>query len=164
MMQIALYRAAASTGSWAWLDSAINRLSGGRGYSHVELVMSDGWCLSSTVRDEGMDASGERKPNGTRAKMIQFDPGKWQFIALPDATREDEAAIWREFHTREILNARYDFRGVARFVFPLIPQDPDDYFCSEIVTELLQSRGLFPSREQPHRVSPNTIAELYGIA
>src|SRR5262245_30118276 len=73
-MTIALYR-----GNKTLLDKSINRLSGNKGFSHAELVFSDGWCFSSTARDPGLKRNGARKPNGTRWKKIEFDPGKWAF-------------------------------------------------------------------------------------
>lgn len=159
-MKIALYKS--TNGNW--LDGAINAFSGFGGYSHVELVFSDGVSFSSTSRgNDGscVYANGRPKPDGTRFKNIDYraHPDRWTQVHLgvgPDA----EWLMW-QFAQSE-LDARYDFAGCARFVLPFWKEHKTKWFCSEIVLATLQHGGMLKGHV-PHKTSPNRLARLLEV-
>lgn len=158
-MRIAFY-IARHDGSW--LDDAINVFSGGGGFSHVELLFSNGESFSSTARDPSVDLSGRVKPDGTRFKFIDYTkhPDRWRLLTLA-ATDDSEESI-RQWCLKT-LDARYDFWGVARFVMPFLGQSTDKYFCSEVVTEALQVAGMLADVGKPYQFSPNALAKRLGV-
>jgi hypothetical protein len=164
-VKIALYRASGSTGKWRFVDHAVDCLSGNGGFAHAELVDANGRAYSSTLRDEGIDSHGLKKPNGTRAKFIEFDPEKWVFIDLPAITLEQERRAERWFFTPEVIDARYDFAGVGRFVLPFMRAHPRRYFCSELVVDMIRAvnPGALPTDEASHKISPNTLAKILNL-
>lgn len=119
----------------------INRLSGNYGYSHVELVFSDGMSFSSSPRD-----------GGVRFKAIEFNPDRWVFFRLR-YTPKHEAII--RARARSIEGAEYDWLGI--FCHQLLPvgvQNDSKWWCSEAIQWALY--------EFPFRISPNVMAKLYG--
>jgi hypothetical protein len=164
MMKLALYLASGSTGKWRFVDNAIDLLSGNDGFAHAELVDSDGWSYSSTIRDEGIDSLGNAKPNGTRRKRIDFDTAKWVFIDLPAITPGQEMRALAFFGQPEVLDARYDFAGVARFVLPFMRAHPRKYFCSELVVDMIRAANpaALPTDAPAWKISPNHLAKIFN--
>lgn len=159
-MQVALYRAAAGN----WLDGAINAFSGFGGYSHAELVFSDGISFTSTSRgDDGscIYADGRPKKDGTRFKFIDYslNPQRWTRVDV-DLGRAAESYVFA-WCVGE-LDARYDFAGCARFVLPFWGQHKSQWFCSEIVVAALMHGGLLRGAV-PHKTSPNQLAKRLGV-
>lgn len=88
-------------------------------YSHCELVIG-GRCYTSSAMDGGI-----------RDKEIDLASGRWDFFEVEGD--ENAARAW--FESRK--GQKYDYAGVARFVFPFIPQRRDQWFCSESVAAAL---------------------------
>lgn len=155
MMKIAFYRAAHGN----WIDRLIDRLSGERGYSHSELIFSDGVPFSSTTRDPSIDPfTGKMKSDGTRFKWISYKPERWAMLDLPVSVVQEQA-IRRK--AESMLGARYDYRGVMRFVLPFVPQGRREYFCTEADIVACQDAFLFPA-VAAWKESPNSIALAMG--
>jgi hypothetical protein len=156
-MILAFYRSAAGN----WLDRAIDRMSGGNGFSHVEAFFpSRASCFSSSNRDASIDPrTGRRKANGTRWKSIEFDVAKWAFADLRTSPEQDAAAIAA---ADAILHARYDYAAIVAFVCPFWREHPDEFICSESVVHIGQAafefNGLTPWKE-----SPNSLARRMGV-
>lgn len=150
MISLAFYKA--SNGSV--IDRLINRFSGNAGYSHVEIVFSNGMFFTSSPRD-----------GGVRLKVIKPDPNHWDFINL-HLTTEQEQTIWDWALKQAEPNwpngkpsIKYDWNGVIGFLLPL-SDNPNDKFCSEECLEALQLIDWGPA-VRPITVSPNS---LYFIA
>jgi hypothetical protein len=120
----------------------INAFSFRGGFSHAELVFSNGACFSS---------AGESR--GTRFKWIDLDPNRWVLIDVP-ATDDEEAAV----HAWCIgqLGKGYDWRGVLGMILPCRADEKTRLFCSETVVAALQQIGRF-GQAPAWRVSPNGI-------
>jgi hypothetical protein len=167
MLRVALYRAKFGN----LMDDAINAFSGLGGFSHAEIVFSDGVSFSSTQRDD----LGIGKAGGTRYKTIDYDanPDRWLLIEIP-CTPEEEAVV-RSFCDSE-LGCGYDYAGCVRFVLPFWKAHDTEWFCSEVVVAALQhlwktkkhlSWGFFVRtyglrKVRPERVSPNRLFDLLG--
>lgn len=84
-------------------------------YSHCELIFSDGMSASASYMD-----------GGVRFKSIEYDPEKWDIYTLPDYL-EDNARQWFVEHEGQ----RYDIWGNVHFVFSIIGDSSNRWFCSE---------------------------------
>lgn len=102
-------------------------------YSHMEVVLDCGSCLSSSYRD-----------GGVRAKAIEFDAGKWDFIDFGQLFSELD--IVELFHSR--LGRDYDTLGMLRFALGTKENSNKD-FCSELCMYIL-------GYSEPWRFTPNT--------
>lgn len=131
-MQLAFYKA--RRGGWKGLfDRAVRWWTSGP-YSHVELVLADGTCWSSSNRD-----------GGVRAKWINLTPRHWDI--LPVAGDERAALAFFEQHQ----GAKYDFLGLFGFILRPYRGDTRRWFCSEICAVALG----YPDG---WRFDPNTLA------
>jgi hypothetical protein len=163
MIQLAFYRASAGT----WLDYAIDRLSGGLGFSHVELVISDGWSFSSTSRDRSIYRDGHPKRTGTRWKWIDYSahPERWVIVPFDPYAIVTEAAELRMVRfADDELDCLYDWRGVVRMAPGMgwLGQSPTRWFCSEVVIAMIQRVG-FLCGLNAWEFSPNSLARLLGV-
>ena len=120
-MRAAFYTA--TRPGWQGVYSRLVRWIDGGPYSHVELIFSD-----------GMSASASYLEHGVRFKKITFDPAKWEMLEVGG----DEVAARAWFAAHE--GRKYDLMGTARFLFGVIPQDPEKWFCSEAVAAALGLR------------------------
>jgi hypothetical protein len=103
-------------------------------YSHVELVLPDGRAASSSYRD-----------GGVRYKHIDFNPEKWDLVALPGQLVAG-AIDWFDRHEGDA----YDLMGDLHFVLSPIADSEGTWFCSEAVGAAL---GL----PDPARFDPGTL-------
>lgn len=85
-----------------------------RPHSHCEIVLSDGLCYSSSSRDSGV-----------RRKEIDIESGKWDLIDIEG----DEDYVKYFFELTK--GNGYDYAGVARYVFPSLPNITHLWYCSE---------------------------------
>ncbi len=111
-------------------------------YSHCELAYkiddSQYRCFSSSYRD-----------GGVRTKIMGLDAESWDLVPI-------------ELEDRELMNAKwfmvaydgdkYDLWGALGIKIPFIYEQPDKWFCSEVVAGAL----LMP---RPHSYSPNSLYE-----
>lgn len=95
-------------------------------WSHAELVI-DGWCYSASVMD-----------GGVRRKQIDLDSGHWDIVPI-ELTQGECAKALAWFLVNE--DAGYDFRNIARWVIPLVPQHPMQYVCYEAIGSALGFAG-----------------------
>lgn len=135
-MKLMLYRANRGT----WLDKAINLLSGWYGYSHCELLFSDGMSFSSSPRE-----------GKCRFKSITYGD-KWYEVELYNITPEKEAQI--RYECSRYVGKKYDYLGIFLwFLIPVGIEDGSRWWCSEICSKLLGLRS--------YKISPNRLAEMF---
>lgn len=84
-------------------------------YSHCELVFSGGLSASSSFSD-----------GGVRFKLIEYDPARWDFVALPQHL---EAPAREYFVAHE--GESYDLMGNVYQLFGFVPPASRKQFCSE---------------------------------
>lgn len=140
-MKLAFYKAAAG----GVVDRLIDTFSGRDGYSHVELVFSNGAFFSSSSRD-----------GGTRFKFIRPDPASWDLVDVP---MDDVAESLVRRFCNEQAGKKYDWLGVFGFVLPTRPEQ-GHWFCSEVCLAALQQCG-FLAGCRPWKVSPNTLKLMF---
>lgn len=105
-------------------------------FVHCELVS----CLSND-RFYGYSAfPGE----GVRAKYVNYDKDKWEFINLKNLKTQDVKNFYEK-----TKGLKYDYLGVLGFVFGN-PDNPKKYFCSEWCATVL---GL----NNPSKISPGWL-------
>lgn len=128
-MKVAFYKAFCLGGTWdeALADIAIGVSSFGK-YSHVEFIFSDGMSFSISGR-EGIG----------RFKEIDYNLDHWKIIDIK-CTEEQEKTM------RDLCilceGAEYDWIGAFFSITPICIQRPNKYFCSEIVTNILNYAGV----------------------
>jgi hypothetical protein len=112
-------------------------------YSHCELVIN-GLCYSSSGRDHGV-----------RKKYIPdlYSSGHWDVFDI--AYDEDYALKVYEYNKL----GKYDYFGVARYIFPFIPNIRNKWYCSELVAVML---GL-PKEQTPQDLFNTLIVKKYTL-
>lgn len=137
-MKVAFYK-----GKGDYTDIAIRTWTWGP-YSHSELVFQDNFWFSSSYRD-----------GGVRFKQINAKKENWDYIELSNNSHEDtNIRKWCEEQ-----KGSYDLFGVFSFIFPVLGQTKEKWFCSEICLAALQTIGILPEWK-PYKVSPNKLYSL----
>jgi len=140
MVTVALYKVEAENADY--IDTIISWYSGSK-YTHVELILSDGYMYSSSYRD-----------NGVRKKLHAKDDNSWDYIEV-DA---DEENIVKFF---ELTNhADYDLKGIFGFILPIIDRT-NKWFCSEWCANALKVSGCQNFWIQsPHKLKPSDFPTI----
>ena len=143
MIKIAFYK-----GKGNWADTLI-RLWTRSPYSHCELVIDDGdellWISSS--------------PRDGKVRILQnpsMNPNNWDYITIPNTVFADNQLIVKLVSPQ--LGKKYDWLGIFFTQFlPLNIQDPNKWFCSEIVTYLLKKSILSTIKNKPAWYNPGRL-------
>lgn len=103
-------------------------------YSHCELII-DQTAYSSSARD-----------NGVRSKTIPDinDSDRWDIFHLPNLDTKKALEV---FESRK--GRKYDYLGVARYIFPFLKNSKNRDYCSEIVSLMA---GLVDTEKTPEDV------------
>ena len=134
-------------------------------YSHVEMVFDDS---ARALIPAGMVHAGD--PGGALCYsstwaaprdgcgFIDIALGSaWRTVDVPAVTPEQERAmVQMAIHDN---GKPYDWAGIWGFVFPPVPDDRAERFCSEECTRLLERAG-YLKRVEAVRTSPNRLARL----
>lgn len=137
-MQIALYQGT------SWISKAIRWQTRGQ-YSHAAIMFDDGsiieaWHNPGYVREQYSLSDGHT-------------PGIVVDIYKVETTREQDATI-RVFLLEQI-GKKYDYRAIARFISRSKRDNPDRWFCSELVFEAFRRAGVhLLERVESHKVHP----------
>lgn len=129
-----------------WTSDFREKFNGGwkLGYSHTEIVFSDGVMISSSPRETEV-----------RAKVHTLNPEAWDYIDV-SGLDESTARVFAETQ----LGKSYDWFGVAGFVVALRDNE-QRWFCSELSSRILQIAGCVKLGEfNPGRISPNRLFKL----
>jgi len=140
MMRVAFYKHH-RTGMAGMFDALIRAVTGGP-YSHCELIFPDGMAYSASIQD-----------GGCRFKQIEFDPARWDIVAI------EVDCLKVEWFCIAEGTCGYDYPGAFRFLVPALPQSKKRWFCSEVCCAALQAGGLFPG-VKAWQVHPNRLHAL----
>lgn len=126
------------------------------GYSHVELVFSDGVSFSSSPRD-----------GGTRFKNIDVNNGHWDILEIPCAP-DKEARIRRWCHSE--CDKNYDWFAIYGYVFGAVIgwafgadkclNDKNHWYCSEVCMSAIRKFDVLPIDEDQVLVHPNAAFDI----
>ena len=107
-----------------------------------------GQCFSSTTRG---DAQGVRF---APASQVLRHPERWKYIEF-----EVDDDKWRSIQSwmRALVGRKYDFVGVRGFVIPFVPQNNNEWYCSEICCGIKRRLGI--ATDKPP-ISPRRSALL----
>ena len=139
-VKVVFYKASGNT-----IDKLIRLFTNSK-YSHCELLLPDGRMFSS----DGWD-------NGKVRYTTQYNLDNWDILTFD--IKDSELATLISWCDHKI-GLQYDWLGVTRFIIPFIKQDPDKWFCSEIVCAGLEFIGRINKSIKTYRVSPKS---LYNI-
>ena len=103
-------------------------------YSHVELVINENYCMSSSPKDGGI-----------RFKHIDLRPDHWDLVELEGY---DPAYAYNWFKEHE--GRKYDILGILGFVYGPLRQDKKRFFCTEAIGHALKMK-------EPWRLDPNAM-------
>ena len=115
-MKIAFYKSK----NGRFIDHLISLVTFSK-FSHCELVMSDGECLSSSMRD-----------GGVRSKYINLNEN-WEVFQLNGEYDEETTRYYFKLFEGEL----YDTVGAIGSVFSVDITSPDKKFCSSLCSVLL---------------------------
>ena len=134
-MKIAFYRAKYGT----WFDKLIALITRS-GFSHCELVFSDGTCFSASNRD------------GVRFATIDFTSGHWELVDV-EVTPAQESVIIAWCVRQE--GSKYDWIGVF-FGWAGVHQS-SKWFCPEICSEALMIGTRQNTFQSSKSISPEKL-------
>ena len=134
-------------------------------YCHVEAVF-DEWArpLIPAGMIHAGDPGGElcysstwgAPRKGCGFQNIKLTAPEWWSIDVGITPEEERAILAMAIRDN---GKAYDWRGIAGFVFPPVPDDRHERFCSEECTRFVQRAGYFPSAVAV-RTTPNGLAQL----
>lgn len=135
MMRMAFYKSNRGT----FLDFMIDAWTGFGGFSHCELVFSDGMSFSSSPRE-----------GKCRFKSIKYDD-KWVMVDLDWIGDLNEGEI--RLQCINEVGKKYDYLGIFfTFVLPIHVDDRKKWWCSEICTKMIGIKKF--------RISPNRLFKV----
>lgn len=140
MVTIALYKVEAQDSDY--IDTAISWYTRSK-YTHVEIILEDGYMYSSSPRD-----------GGVRRKLHNRDNSSWDYIELDI----DDTNIY-EFY-KMTKDKKYDYVGIFGFVIPF-KDKTDAWFCSEWCVRALQISNVKSTwLVNPGKIAPSDIPKL----
>lgn len=152
MKLIIAFKHTADDPEWYWkLSAKLIKWKTKSKYFHVEMVIDNKW-ISSHVDDDGIQIR-DLKP--------LYDPSyDYYELHVSDLSPEREEIFWRFLNAQ--VGTGYDWKGIL--VSQLINLDwetRDKWFCSEIVTKILQMLYVeeFIMRK-PNQLSPHMVHEI----
>ena len=87
----------------------------------------------------------------------KYNLENWDSITIP---MSDPKIRYMRMWCDSKVGQKYDWTGVARFVFPFLPQIEDRWFCSELCGTALKYAGAFGRDVDPHGLSPHGLYML----
>lgn len=126
-------------------------------YSHVEAVFYTIPATTTEVPvlqhdpDGVLCFSSAENDGGTRFKALTMMDGKWDYVDVNDI---DEGQAYKFCKTQ--LGKKYDWDGIVGFVLSFKSANPDEVFCSEVCTKILQNQGKFLDLVAS-KTSPNAL-------
>jgi len=122
-------------------------------YIHAELIIDDNWITSNP--ETGFSIKTNRPVDDDLYDYI--DLGRVKLTSK----HMDILANWID----GIKGTKYDYLGILMSQFlPLSIDNRHKYFCSEVVTRILQIIGYEEVLDLlPQNVSPADLAEIYGL-
>jgi len=121
-------------------------------FSHVEIIIGDVWISSV----EG---------KGVHVKKLEPLNDKYVYHKLKDAVLTESSYLDIKEWIYQQENSDYDITGILLSqIFPLRFDNRDKWFCSELVTKILQLLGYKEVFDLlPHLVDPGFLAKLYKL-
>ena len=124
-------------------------------FHHVELIIDDTWISTSSSTGFTMRPLEPIKQEDTR--YVYHDLG------LVKITSEQDRIITRFIENQ--LDSEYDYSGIIfSQLFPFSKHSRTRWFCSEIVTKLLQLHLIEETLDLiPNEVSPGDLAKVFNV-
>lgn len=131
-------------------DGLISRAIGwqtwgpGGNWSHVEFELADGYL-------------GSQAPGGVKLRALDYCKPSAELkcsVEVPDAAGAAILAF-----ARSQIGKPYDYRSILGFVIKRDWQEPDSWFCSELVAAAFVAAGMPLLRtDEVSRISPSTLS------
>lgn len=166
-------------GEGEWWDTLTNLGSGGlwralrgkQGYSHTEVLFSDGTAMSALFTIAAgqctRPVAGRVRGGPALFKRERYPDNLWDFTSL-DITPSEEFNLrsWAHQQIDDSIadNGGYDRTGVLRFVIPWMRAHKKDWFCSEFSYQGVHEALSLLKDVRPEKVSPNMMVDLCAAA
>lgn len=111
-------------------------------YSHAAIRVSENECIEAW------------QGAGVRMKRIT----DWAGIDIFDVDATPRQKIIAANYAAQQIGKGYDYLGVLRFVSRRQRNNPERFFCSELVAAAFEHAGSFLLRAEPWRISPSGLA------
>jgi len=136
-----------------WTAPLANKVNGEwkNGYSHVELLFSDGMMFSASQYE-----------NAVRMKRHK-ESDAWEYVELSDVLPSDaicEDVVRNE--AEKLIGAEYDYMGVLGFLLGTADSE-GRWFCSEVCAEMLYRCGMEMEMDSGE-ISPNKLYTMLHTA
>ena len=134
-----------------WLDYMIAIFSFGS-YSHVELLLNNNnLAFSSSGRDGCV-----RFKNIDRKDPSFLD--RWDVIKITGDSIENVIYAETLSKANKMLGKKYDYLGALLSIFRMPKSfNRNEYFCSELVVEILKDYEEFAYLDEPHTYTPTRL-------
>lgn len=122
-------------------------------FYHVEMMMGNIW-IRSHFNQGGVSIVTDKEPTFSDFTCHEFS------VELTKR-QHDDLLIWlRSKHA-----SRYDFLGILlSTIIPARIDDPNRWFCSELVTKILQLLLVDKTYDlTPNMITPGHLARLFGV-
>jgi hypothetical protein len=128
------------------VSAGIRAMEYGFWASHVEAIMPDGRLLGAHFQG-GVMARPKGYDGTTRVREV--------IVPVP-ATPEQEEAFWAFLNAQ--LGKPYDDTAILAFLVNRDWQEPDSWFCSELIAAALMTAGiLLPLATQANKITPRDV-------
>jgi hypothetical protein len=119
-------------------------------FSHVDSVLPDG-----TLTGARSDIIGGG--SGVRNRPAGYETWRRRVVMYVPCTPEQYAKYWAFINAQ--LGKPYDMSAIVAFMLDRNFHDPDQWFCSELVTAALEAAGIIGTLfEGCNKVSPTPLA------
>lgn len=116
-------------------------------FSHVSLIL--------TLNDNSIKECEAREGRGVQVKDPELF-GDFVDLFVP-ITEDQRIGVYNLFC--DLLGADYDWKGIWGFMRRRDRNNPDKWFCSELVAYLLLKVGYPISRREPYQETPTSVYE-----
>lgn len=120
-------------------------------FSHVDAILPDGRLLGARS-----DAIGGRPP-GVQIRLPDYEKWKERVVMMLPSTPDQERSFLGFLDKQ--LGKPYDSTAIWGFATGRDWRNPDDWFCSELLTAALEIAGVCPTLYTPsNKVTPAALA------
>lgn len=110
-------------------------------YSHVALILEDGRVIDSYPR------------LGVSIRSVDLSDADIYYIDLPGNIKRKILA-----DIKAQIGKKYDYRGVIGFLSRSKAEDPNRWFCSELIFEIFRRNGVVLLNAPSYKVSPTLLS------
>ncbi len=136
------------------IDACTHRRDYPGHYGHMALCLDDNLAISAHT------------DVGVVIRPLEWPIADWDFWILPEPSSEAELDGLMDYADSEV-GSPYDYKAIARFLCPIVPEDPYAWICSGISVDVARYLSALPEpfrQGSPDAISPNKAAYLCALS